>query len=116
MVIDEANGRKVEDYQYDGNHCIATEDPRPWRKQLNVWLAYASFYNPVNFVKAICKWKDPLWDARVLWQVYGMVGLVRSIAKGWGWFKGLMKGPITKSTAEPRPRLEVVSPSAATRP
>jgi hypothetical protein len=68
--------------------------------------------DPVNFVRAICKGKDPLWDARVLWQVYGMAGLVRSIAKGWGWFKSLMKGPLTKSTAEPRPRLEVVSPAA----
>jgi radical SAM superfamily enzyme YgiQ (UPF0313 family) len=112
LVIEQAGDKKLEDYQYDGNHCIATEDPRPWRKQLNVWLAYASFYNPINFVKAICKWKDPLWDARVLWQVYGMAGLVRSIAKGWGWFKSLRKGPITKSTAEPRPRLEVVSPAA----
>jgi radical SAM superfamily enzyme YgiQ (UPF0313 family) len=113
LVIEQAGDKKLEDYQYDGNHCIATEDPRPWRKQLNVWLAYASFYNPINFMKAICKWKDPLWDARVLWQVYGMAGLVRSIAKGWGWFKSLRKGPITKSTAEPRPRLEVVAPAAA---
>jgi radical SAM superfamily enzyme YgiQ (UPF0313 family) len=113
LVIEQAGEKKLEDYQYDGNHCIATEDTKPWRKQLNVWLAYASFYNPVNFVKAICKWKDPLWHARVLWQVYGMAGLVRSIAKGWSWFKSLRKGPIQKSTAEPRPRLEVVAPAAA---
>src|SRR5207247_11406409 len=33
LVIDEVNGKKVEDYQYDGNHLIATGDPRPWRKQ-----------------------------------------------------------------------------------
>jgi radical SAM superfamily enzyme YgiQ (UPF0313 family) len=112
LVIEQAGDKKLEDYQYDGNHCIATEDPQPWRKQLNVWLAYASFYNPINFVKAVANWKDPLWDARVLWQVYGMAGLVRSVAKGWGWFKSLVKGPITKSTAEPRPRLEVVSPAA----
>jgi radical SAM superfamily enzyme YgiQ (UPF0313 family) len=110
LVIEQAGEHKLEDYQYDGNHCIATDDPRPWRKQLNVWLAYASFYNPINFVKALCKWKDPLWDARVLWQVYGMAGLVRSIAKGWGWFKSLFKGPIKKSTEEPRSRLPMVAP------
>src|SRR5262249_19899596 len=74
LVIEQAGDKKLEDYQYDGNHCIATEDPKPWRKQLNVWLAYASFYNPINFVKAICKWKDPLWHARLLWQGCAMAG------------------------------------------
>ncbi len=111
LVIEQAGAHKLQDYQYDGNHAIATEDPQPWRKQLNVWMAYASFYNPVNFLRAILKWKDPLWDARVLWQVYGMVGLVRSIGKGWGWFRGLMDGPIKKMTDVPRPRLEMVSPA-----
>src|SRR4029077_9210709 len=32
LVIDEANGHKVEDHHYDGNHCIATGDSKPWRK------------------------------------------------------------------------------------
>jgi len=81
MVIDEAHGHKVEDHHYDGNHCIATEDPNPWRKQLNMYLAYAAFYNPLNLVRAIVKWKDPLWSYRVLYQAYGMIGVVRSIAQ-----------------------------------
>jgi radical SAM superfamily enzyme YgiQ (UPF0313 family) len=110
MVIGQAGDHKLQDYQYDGNHAIATEDPHPWRKQFNVWMAYASFYNPLNFFRALLKWKDPLWDARVLWQVYGMAGLVRSIGKGWGWFKGLFQGPLKKSTAEPRSRLPMIAP------
>ncbi|HMF16754.1 MAG TPA: radical SAM protein [Gemmataceae bacterium] len=110
LVIDEADGKKVEDYQYDGNHLIATQDPKPWRKQLNIYLAYASFYNPLNFIKAIAKWKDPLWTYRVLYQAYGMVGLVRSVAKGWGWLKSLWKGPISKQTEVPRRRLEMIPP------
>jgi len=110
LVIDRAGDKKVEDYQYDGNHLIATQDPKPWRKQLNIYLAYASFYNPLNFIKAIAKWKDPLWTYRVLYQAYGMVGLVRSVTKGWGWLKSLWKGPITKMTEVPRRRLEMVPP------
>jgi radical SAM superfamily enzyme YgiQ (UPF0313 family) len=111
LVIDEAAGTKVEDHHYDGNHCIATADPRPWRKQLNVYLAYASFYNPLNFLRAILKWKDPLWTYRVMYQVYGMVGLVRSMAKGWNWLKSLWKGPVQKQTQAPQARLAMVSPA-----
>jgi radical SAM superfamily enzyme YgiQ (UPF0313 family) len=110
MVIDQAGGHKVEDYQFDGNHCIATEDPAPWRKQLNLYLGYASFYNPLNFVKAIMSWKDPLWNYKVFYQVYGMLGLVKSMAQGFGWIKSLWGGPITKKSEVPRPRLEMVPP------
>lgn len=110
MVIGQAGNKTLEDYQYDGNHCIATEDPNPWRKQLNIYVAYASFYNPLNFVKAIVKWRDPLWTYKVVYQVYGMAGLVRSFAKGWGWLKSLWSGPITKLQDVPRHRLEMIPP------
>lgn len=110
MVIEEANGQKVEDHHYDGNHCIATHDPSPWKKQLNIYLAYASFYNPLNFVKAICNWKDPLWSFKVLYQVYGMAGLVKSFTTGFGWLKSLWSGPVVKKKEAPRKKLEMVPP------
>jgi radical SAM superfamily enzyme YgiQ (UPF0313 family) len=110
IVIDAAAGHKVEDHHYDGNHCIATVDARPWRKQLNLFLAYASFYNPFSFVKAIASWKDPVWTMRVLYQVYGMAGVVKSFINGWGWLRSLWHGPITKMSGVPRRRLEMVPP------
>jgi radical SAM superfamily enzyme YgiQ (UPF0313 family) len=110
MVIEQAGDRKLEDYHYDGNHCIATEDPHPWRKQFNIYLAYATFYNPLNFVKALASWKDPLWDYRVMYQAYGMVGLVKSFAKGFGWLWNLYRGPIQKMSEVPRRRLLMVPP------
>ncbi len=110
MVIDEANGHKVEDHHYDGNHCIATHDPNPWRKQLNIYLAYGSFYNPLNFVRAIVQWKHPLWAVRVLYQAYGMAGLVQSFANGFGWLRSLWQGPVRKMAEVPRRRLEMVPP------
>jgi radical SAM superfamily enzyme YgiQ (UPF0313 family) len=110
MVIADANGRKVEDHHYDGNHCIATHDPNPWRKQLNIYLAYASFYNPWNFVKAISEWQHPLWTVRVVYQAYGMVGLVKSFVNGFGWLKSLWQGPVRKMVEVPRRRLEMVPP------
>jgi radical SAM superfamily enzyme YgiQ (UPF0313 family) len=113
MVIGQAGTKKLEDYHYDGNHCIATEDPNPWRKQLNIYLAYASFYNPLNFVSAIANWKDPLWTYRVMYQAYGMAGLARSVAQGWGWLSSLYSGPIKKLQEVPRRRLLMVPPPVA---
>jgi radical SAM superfamily enzyme YgiQ (UPF0313 family) len=113
MVIGQAGERKLEDFQYDGNHLIATEDMRPWRKQLNIYLAYASFYNPLNFVRAIANWKDPLWDYRVMYQAYGMAGLFKSFSTGWDWLKSLYRGPIQKVQGVPPRRLLMVPPPVA---
>ncbi|HXG11011.1 MAG TPA: radical SAM protein [Gemmataceae bacterium] len=110
MVIEQAGNRKLEEYQYDGNHCIATNDPHPWRKQLNIYLAYASFYNPLNFVRAVANWKDPLWKYRVLYQAFGMAGLVKSVVNSWSWLWNLYKGPIKKMEGLPRRRLLMVPP------
>lgn len=114
MVIDKANGQVVEDYQFDGNHCIATEDPRPWRKQLNLYLAYATFYNPLNFVRTLWNWrKDPNWQPRLLWQTYGMIGVVWSFLMGLQWVLNLWRGPVRKKTEPPQPRLEMVDVGSA---
>jgi len=110
LVIDQAGKHKVEDYQFDGNHCIATEDPHPWRKQLNVYLGYFAFYNPLNFVRTLLNWKDPLWDCKLLWQSYGMLGALRSFWQGFGWLKSLFTGPIQKLKELPRKRLEMIAP------
>jgi radical SAM superfamily enzyme YgiQ (UPF0313 family) len=110
MVIEQAGDKKLEDYQYDGNHCIATEDPNPWRKQFNIYVAYASFYNPLNLLRAVVNWKDPVWDYRVMYQCFGIAGLVKSVVQGWGWMWGLYKGPIKKMESLPRRRLLMVPP------
>jgi radical SAM superfamily enzyme YgiQ (UPF0313 family) len=109
MVISRAGNVKVEDHHYDGNHCIATKDPHPWRKQLNLYLAYASFYNPLNFARTILKWNDPARTVRIIYQLYGMAGLVRSMMTGWKWVRSLITGPIEKTTVAPHCRLEMVS-------
>ncbi len=113
MVIGKAADLPVQDYHYDGNHCVATEDPKPWRKQVNMYLGYASFYNPLNFVRAAANWKDPLWTYRVVYQAYGMAGMVKSLAKSWNWLRSLYRGPIEKLSEVPRRRLLMVPPPVA---
>jgi radical SAM superfamily enzyme YgiQ (UPF0313 family) len=109
-VIRQAGTQKVEDYHFDGNHCIATKDRYPWRRQLNIYLAYASFYNPLNLLRAALSWRDPNWGDRILLQVFGMAGLVKSIVKSWHWFSHLCSGPIRRFSAARRPRLVMLSP------
>jgi radical SAM superfamily enzyme YgiQ (UPF0313 family) len=113
MVVAQAGKQKVEDYQYDGNHLVATADPHPWRKQLNLYLGYASFYNPLNLVRAMLNWKDPLWSYRVMYQAYGMTGLVRSLGKGWKWLWNLYRGPVTKMAGAPKQTLALIPPTTA---
>src|SRR2546421_9306503 len=113
LVIGQAGQLQLEDYQYDGNHCIATDDPHPWRKQVNIYLSYASFYNPLNFVRSVANWKDPLWSERVLYQTYGMLGLARSLARSWNWLTNLRDGPITRMAGVPQRKLEMVPPAVA---
>jgi radical SAM superfamily enzyme YgiQ (UPF0313 family) len=110
MVIEKAAGNRVEEYQYDGNHCIATNDPQPWRKQLNMYLAYGAFYNPINLARVLINWKDQLWKYRVLYQLLGMAGLVISFLNIRGWLVRLFKGPITKLKKPPGKKFELVSP------
>ena len=49
MVIGQAGDHQLEDYQYDGNHCIATDDPNPWRKQMNIYLGLRQFLQSAQF-------------------------------------------------------------------
>jgi len=42
-VMRKVGGMDVADYQFDGNHTIASRSRHPWRKQFNVLVAYASF-------------------------------------------------------------------------
>jgi len=111
MVIAEAGDRQLQDYQYDGNHCIATHDPQPWKKQVNVLLAYASFYNPLNFARALMRFrKDSLWAYKAMYQLYGMAGTLMSMRAAFGWVWSLYKGPVKKLPGVPKRRLEMVPP------
>jgi hypothetical protein len=114
LVLCRVGGQPIEQYQYDGNHCLATNDAHPWRRQMNILVSYASFYNPINFLFALPRF-DKVWADRVMFQLLGMVGLVKSIYRLRTWVTRLMVGPIEKSTALPQPRFPIVSPNDASQ-
>jgi len=102
-------GRPMEEYQYDGNHIAATRAPHPWRRQLNVLCSYAAFYNPANLLLALPRF-DSLWSERLAFQVYGMVGLAKSVYQVRDWLKRLFTGPIERFTEAPMPKFPMIAP------
>jgi hypothetical protein len=108
-VLKSVAGKPVEEYQYDGNHCVATADANPFQRQVNMLLSYASFYNPVNLVRALPRF-DALWAERVALQLYGMVGVAKSIYNIRGWLRRLVTQQIERFSELPPPKFPMVVP------
>ncbi len=87
QVFKTVGGRPVEAYMYDGNHVIASHISRPWKKQLNLFIAYLYFYNPIWFVAAVLRFRrrNKLGHRPALLQVFGMLGLIHTFRRTAGW-------------------------------
>jgi hypothetical protein len=109
LVLSRVGGKPVEEYQFDGNHCVATGSSHPWIRQLNIFAAYAAFYNPVNLLRALPKF-DKLWAQRMKCQMLGMLGVVKSFQETGGWIRRMIAGPIERFTEPPRPIYPMVGP------
>lgn len=110
LVLSTVGGQPIEQYQYDGNHCLATNDPHPWRRQMNIIVSYASFYNPLNLLLALPR-LDKVWADRIMFQLLGMVGLAKSILRSRKWFMRLVVGPIERVAELPQARFPIVAPN-----
>jgi len=110
LVLSRVGGQPIEQYQYDGNHCLATNDAHPWRRQINMLVSYAAFYNPINLLLALPRF-DKVWADRIMYQMLGMIGLVKSLYQLREWLARLISGPIEKLAGLPRSRFPMVAPS-----
>ena len=110
FVLGQVGGQPIKDYQYDGNHCLATSDAYPWRRQINMLASYVSFYNPINLLLALPRF-DKVWADRILCQLVGMFGVAKSIYHSHGWLKRLISGPIERLVELPRSRFPMVAPN-----
>lgn len=112
MVFDRAAGRKLLPYMMDGVHVCASRHPQPWRKQLNLLLAYAWFYNPVRLLWAL-RPGNRLAGIDLGMQVLGMWGLFQTVRRVAGWTLRLMIGPVRRRLVPPRSRFPMRSPDGA---
>jgi radical SAM superfamily enzyme YgiQ (UPF0313 family) len=102
LVLDSAGGRKTLQYMYDGNYVVASSHPRPWRKQINMLLAYAFMYNPLWLAVALFRRKTKLGFKPAAMQVVGMLGLTQNIRRTSGWAFRMMFGRIRRRMQPPR--------------
>jgi hypothetical protein len=89
----------------DGNYVIASQEPQPWRKQLNLMAAYLYFYNPLRFLVALVHPKSRLYGTDSGMQILGMWGLGQTVWRTIGWTWRLMRGRIERSTRAPGSRI-----------
>jgi hypothetical protein len=102
-------GKSVPDAFQDGNHVVASRHARPWRRELDLLLAYACFYNPVNTLRALVGLrKDSVSLKRLVYQFIGQVGLLLTIPKllRWAWL--LRRGPIERWNGLPPVRIPMI--------
>ena len=112
MVFSRVNGRSVDEWQFDGNHVVASESDKPWRIQLNILVAYLVFYNPLNFFRSLLRRGKRFRLVRVYCQVTGMYELARTVAHSGMWAYRLWRGPIERAGAPHRARTHAsVAPS-----
>ena len=108
LVFDRVGGRPVLEYQFDGNHAVASASSKPWRVQLNLLIAYASYYNPLNLVRAIVRPANRLYMAGVGAQILGMAALCKTAIHSGLWAFRLWRGPITRKLVPPGPKSPLV--------
>ncbi|MCO6435502.1 MAG: radical SAM protein [Phycisphaerae bacterium] len=101
MAFESVGGRRVEEYMLGGNYVVASRHRRPWRKQINILLAYAYFYNPMRLLRSLVRPVTRLHFADAIWQVLGMWGLAQTARKTFGWALRLRFGKIRRKTAVP---------------
>jgi len=101
MVFESVGDRKVEDCMYDGNYVIASAQDRPWRKQLNLIVAYTWFYNPVCFLIELCRPRGSAGIKPFGMQIVGMLGLLQTVRRTLGWALRLMFCRIKRKTRPP---------------
>lgn len=101
QVFESVAGRPVMPHMLDGNYVVASSHLRPWRKQLNLLIAYAYFYNPLWLAVALLRGRSRLALKPAGMQVVGMLGLMHTVRRTLGWTIRLWFGRIRRLTDAP---------------
>lgn len=107
QVFKSVAGRPVLPHMLDGNYVVASDHPKPWRKQLNILTGYLYFYNPLRFLVSLVAPNTKQFAAAPATQLWGMYGLAHTIRKTLGYCLRLWRGPITRHTAPPGSALPI---------
>ncbi len=114
MAYESVAGREVKEHMLGGNYVIASNHPKPWRKQINILLAYAYFYNPLRLGLALVRPNTKLYLADAMWQCLGMWGLLQTLRRTLGWTFLLRFGRIRRRSAPPMNTIPMRAPDGGT--
>ncbi len=109
QVFRSVGGKGLPSYMFDGNYVIASTLERPWRKQLNMLIAYLYFYNPLWLVLALCRKRSKVSRRTAAMQIVGMLGLVQTLRRTFVWAIRLRFGKIVRLSQPPGSPLPVSS-------
>jgi hypothetical protein len=101
QVLKRVGGRPVEPHMYDGNYVIASSHQRPWRKQLNLLAGYLYFYNPIWLMVLLLRKKTKVSHKAAGMQIVGMLGVIQTVRRTFGWTIRLMLGKIERLSEPP---------------
>ena len=108
-VLAEVGGRKLPEAFYDGNHVIASRHRNAWIRQVQLWLAYMSFYNPIHLVRTmLTDLRDRKNRARFKFQILGGSMLVPTILKTLPFTASLAFGKVKRHPTTPPRRLPMM--------
>ncbi len=110
MVFKRVGGRRVLPHMYDGNYVIASNHKRPWVKQLNILIGYASFYNPIRLVGCLVGKQTKVSQKAAGMQIVGMLGLIQTIRRTATWAVRLMFARIERLSQAPQSAVPISAP------
>ena len=105
LAYESVGGRRIESYMLDANYVNASNHKQPWKKQFNIMLAYAYFYNPLRFLYGLVRPKSKMYLADAGLQLFGMWGLAQTVRRTLGWAFRLMRGNIRRKSEIPASRI-----------
>ncbi len=113
LIYHKVAGDLVPQAFLDGNHVVASKTEAPWKHQMHVLRAYATFYNPINTARVILNWRNSSLSAKkLLFQIIGQIGLVMTAPRLWLWSRKLKQGPIQPWKGQVPARIPMVDASS----
>jgi radical SAM superfamily enzyme YgiQ (UPF0313 family) len=113
QVFSSVGGKRVLPHMYDGNYVVASSHARPWQKQLNILIGYASFYNPFWLAFNLLRKKTKVSQKAAGMQLVGMLGLFHTIRRTFTWAFRLAFGQIDRLTHPPTSAIPMKSVEGA---
>ncbi|MCS6851256.1 MAG: radical SAM protein [Gemmataceae bacterium] len=91
----------IPEAKIDGNHVTVAGKEPAWQRQLKLLGGYATFYNPLNLLRALKRDGSPLWKMRLGYQAAGLVATLWTAVRTLPYVIRLWKGPLQLHAGPP---------------